>query len=103
MSSIKPAATDCADFLFELGTEELPPTSLNTLAVALQENLLNELRNVRLGFNEAAVKRFATPRRLALLIPDLATGQADTSIEKLGPAVAAAFDADGKPLSLIHI
>jgi len=42
-------------------------------------------------------KVYATPRRLAVLISDLATAQPDQTIEKRGPALTAAFNADGSP------
>ena len=86
-----------ANCLIELGTEELPPTALKALSVAFEKGLLAGIRAADLEFNADDVKSFATPRRLAVLIPDLQTQQADKNIEKLGPAVAAAYDKEGKP------
>lgn len=86
-----------ANCLIELGTEELPPTALKALSVAFEKGLLAGIRAADLQFNADGVKSFATPRRLAVLIPDLQTQQADKNIEKLGPAVAAAYDKEGKP------
>ena len=86
-----------ANCLIELGTEELPPTALKALSAAFEQGLLAGLRAADLNFNADEVKSFATPRRLAILIPELQTQQPDKNIEKLGPAVAAAYDKDGKP------
>ncbi|OOZ42258.1 glycine--tRNA ligase subunit beta [Solemya elarraichensis gill symbiont] len=83
------------DLLFELGTEELPPTALKRLRNALEQHFIDGLDKT--GLQHGTCKSFASPRRLALLIEDVATRQADREIEKRGPAVAAAFDADGNP------
>ena len=86
-----------ANCLIELGTEELPPTALKALSTAFEQGLLAGLRSADLSFNTDNVKSFATPRRLAILITDLQIRQPDKNIEKLGPAVAAAYDKEGKP------
>lgn len=83
------------EFLIELGTEELPPTQLRTLAEAFAANFEAELKAAEL--THEGVKWFATPRRLALKVAALAEQQADKIVEKRGPAVAAAFDAEGNP------
>lgn len=83
------------NFLIELGTEELPPTQLRTLAEAFAANFEAGLKEADLA--HAGVKWYAAPRRLALKVTDLADGQADKVVEKRGPAVAVAFDADGNP------
>ena len=83
------------DFLVELGTEELPPKSLKTLASAFADNLSTEL--AKLELSHADVLWYAAPRRLAVRINGLAAQQADKVVEKRGPAIASAFDADGKP------
>lgn len=86
-----------ADCLIELGTEELPPTALATLSQAFETGLLKGLDTAGLSYSEDNVKRFATPRRLAVLIPALQTQQADKAVEKLGPALSAAYDKEGNP------
>jgi len=86
---------DTADLLFELGTEELPPVALKRLSEALCREFVAGLERENLTFGE--VQTFAAPRRLALLIKDCATAQPDRQIERRGPAVQAAFDADGQP------
>ena len=83
------------DFFVEIGTEELPPKSLKTLATAFADNLQAEL--AKLELSHAAVHWYAAPRRLAVRINGLAAQQADKVVEKRGPAIASAFDADGKP------
>ncbi|HAS6111023.1 TPA: glycine--tRNA ligase subunit beta [Vibrio vulnificus] len=81
------------EFLIELGTEELPPTQLRTLAEAFAANFEAELKGAEL--THEGVKWYAAPRRLALKVTALAEHQADKIVEKRGPAVSAAFDAEG--------
>lgn len=81
--------------LFELGCEELPPASLRKLSDALLENIQQGLNQADLTYGECTA--YATPRRLAVLIKDLINAQADKSIEKRGPAMQAAFNAEGAP------
>ena len=83
------------EFLIELGTEELPPKQLRTLAEAFAANFETELKTADLAHE--GIKWFATPRRLALKVANLAQGQADKVVEKRGPAISVAFDADGNP------
>ncbi|MCO7511686.1 glycine--tRNA ligase subunit beta [Serratia fonticola] len=82
-------------FLVEIGTEELPPKALRSLAEAFAANFTAELDNA--GLEHGEVKWFAAPRRLALKVTDLSAAQADREVEKRGPAIAQAFDAEGKP------
>jgi glycyl-tRNA synthetase beta chain len=83
------------DFLFELGTEELPPKSLFTLARALAAGIENGLTAAAIEHGE--VEWFATPRRLAVRVHAMADKQPDQEIRRQGPAVANAFDASGQP------
>ena len=83
------------DLIFELGTEELPPVALKKLSAALKSEFIAGLKNA--GLEHGKVISYAAPRRLALLVEGLATRQPDRSPEKRGPALTAAFDADGKP------
>ncbi|MFZ7305393.1 glycine--tRNA ligase subunit beta [Avibacterium avium] len=82
-------------FLAEIGTEELPPKALKKLAVAFKDNVEQELTQAGLAFD--AVEWFASPRRLAVKVLGLAEAQPSKEVEKRGPAVTAAFDAEGKP------
>ncbi|PWK46324.1 glycine--tRNA ligase subunit beta [Pleionea mediterranea] len=83
------------DFLVELGTEELPPKILAKLAGAFHDNITAQLTDANLSFEDS--EWFATPRRLAVRVCQLQTRQADKTMDRQGPAVAAAFDADGNP------
>ncbi|KAA6208895.1 glycine--tRNA ligase subunit beta [Avibacterium paragallinarum] len=82
-------------FLAEMGTEELPPKALKKLAVAFKDNVEQELIQAGLAFD--TVEWFASPRRLAVKVLGLVEAQPSKEVEKRGPAVAAAFDAEGKP------
>ncbi|MEQ1557342.1 MAG: glycine--tRNA ligase subunit beta [Methyloglobulus sp.] len=81
--------------LFELGSEELPPKTLIKLSQALLDGVLQGLNAAELTFTGA--KAYATPRRLAVFIENLSSHQPDKIVEKRGPAIQAAFAADGKP------
>ena len=83
------------NFLVEIGTEELPPKALKTLATSFADNVEAELNQAGLTFSK--IEWFAAPRRLAVKVLNLATQQPSKEIEKRGPAVSAAFDAEGKP------
>jgi glycyl-tRNA synthetase beta chain len=83
------------DFLVEIGTEELPPKSLLTLAAAFAEGIEKGLKGA--GLQHGAVERFATPRRLAVRVRRLQERQPDRAVERRGPPLKAAFDAQGAP------
>lgn len=83
------------DFLLEIGTEELPAKGLFNLAVQLGEVFTQELTKAQLSF--VAPQIFVTPRRLAILIKDLAVEQPAREIERKGPMLAAAFDEQHRP------
>jgi len=80
--------------LIELGTEELPPKSLKTLATAFFDNIKSQLDSGDLSYSD--IKWFATPRRLAVQVLDLVAKQQDKTVEKRGPAVNVAFDEQGQ-------
>lgn len=83
--------------LIELGTEELPPKALKQLSQAFTSNLSESLQTAGLISDNAEIQSFATPRRLAVLIADVADTQADFTQNRKGPAVTAAFDQEGQP------
>ncbi|WP_326429247.1 glycine--tRNA ligase subunit beta [Stutzerimonas frequens] len=83
------------DFLVELGTEELPPKALAKLAEAFCAGIEKGLKDAGLDFAKA--QAYAAPRRLAVLVEQLATQQPDRSINLDGPPLQAAFDAEGEP------
>ncbi len=84
--------------LIELGTEELPPKALRNLATSFKDNFINLVDKAGIPHGEA--KWYATPRRLAIKVFDLDTKQPDKTIEKKGPSVKVAFDAEGKPTQI---
>ncbi|QIR04909.1 glycine--tRNA ligase subunit beta [Salinivibrio costicola] len=83
------------NFLIELGTEELPPTALRTLAEAFASQFDAQLKDADLSHQ--GITWYASPRRLALKVAALSDRQPDKVVEKRGPAISAAFDADGNP------
>jgi len=83
------------DFLVELGTEELPPLALPELEKAFAAGIRTGLGEAGLPHGE--LRSFATPRRLAVLVRDLAALQPAQTVKLKGPPVSAAFDKDGKP------
>ena len=83
------------DFLVEVGTEELPPLALPELQAAFSEGIRKGLGEASLPHGE--LRSFATPRRLAVLVRDLAATQQAQSIRLKGPPVSAAFGKDGAP------
>jgi len=81
--------------LFELGSEELPPKTLLKLSNALLNGIVQGLNAAELTFTGSTA--YATPRRLAVFIENLASAQPDKTVEKRGPALQAAFAPDGTP------
>ncbi|SDL58454.1 glycyl-tRNA synthetase beta chain [Franzmannia pantelleriensis] len=80
--------------LVELGVEELPPAAIDRLSDALADGIRQGLNDAEVRFGE--VTAYASPRRLAVHISELADKQPDREIERRGPALAAAFK-DGQP------
>ena len=87
--------SDSKDLLFELGCEELPPTTLKTLRDNLLKGICDGLDEANLSFGTAY--SFATPRRLTVWLEDVQISQEDIEVEKRGPAVVAAYDKEGNP------
>lgn len=87
------------DFLFELGCEELPSASVLPLAEALKEGLVSALDKAQLKYDQ--VSSYATPRRLALLIKNLQEEQPSQTVCRRGPALTAAYQANGQPSSAL--
>ncbi len=83
------------DFLVELGTEELPPKALKTLGESFLAGVEKGLKAA--GLNYSGARYYAAPRRLAVLVEQLATEQPDRTVNLDGPPVQAAFDAEGNP------
>ena len=87
--------SNTADLLIELGSEELPPKALKKLSDAFTQHFQQGLEQNDLGFSK--VQSFATPRRLAIRVSDLALQQQDKNVERRGPALQAAYDQAGNP------
>lgn len=87
------------DLLIEIGTEELPPKALNKLSNAFTQGIVDGLKKT--GFEINAVESFAAPRRLGVLIKSLSAAQPDREVERKGPNLKAAYDADGKPTKAV--
>ncbi len=83
------------DLLVEIGTEELPPTSLDRLRTALETIFCDRLKSAGFGF--AGATSYATPRRLAVMVKNLSERAQDRETKHRGPAVHLAWDQDGKP------
>ena len=83
------------DLLVEIGTEELPPKALPTLSAAFTDGIIKGLTEA--GLQAETVIPYAAPRRLAVWVKGVAAQQADQIIEKRGPAIKGAFDAEGNP------
>ncbi len=86
---------DKKNLLLEIGTEEIPAHAMPGILNQLKELAEKNLKESRIEFGN--VKTLGTPRRLALLVSDVATNQADVETEKRGPSAKIAFDAAGKP------
>jgi len=86
---------DTLDLLIEIGTEELPPQALWRLSEAFEREVINGLQLKGLAF--IGNERFASPRRLGIRVNGLACAQPDQETVRRGPALQAAFDAEGKP------
>ena len=84
-----------ADFLIELGTEELPPKSLKKLAHAFTDGIIKGLEDQGLSFE--SFQSFAAPRRLAVVVSALDLKTPDKDIINWGPPVKVAFDENGEP------
>lgn len=88
------------DLLIEIGTEELPPKALRTLMQAFGENLGAALDEAYLA--RGGVETFASPRRLTVLVRDVAKQQEDRRLTQKGPPTRIAFDSDGNATAAGH-
>lgn len=86
--------------LIEIGTEELPPKALQRLSDAFTRGVVEGLTNA--GLQHGDVQSYATPRRLAVLVRDVPGAQPDRDVERKGPSLKAAYDAEGKPTKAVE-
>jgi glycyl-tRNA synthetase beta chain len=84
-----------ADFLVEIGTEELPPKVLRELCDSFSKGITSRLSAEKLQFGE--VTTYGAPRRLAVVIKDLESQTPDQNVVNWGPPAKVAFDSDGNP------
>ncbi len=94
-STPPPGKGERRDLLIEIGTEELPPKALRRLAAAFCDGIRQGLEKADLAYTR--IQPFATPRRLGVLVHEVADQQPDRTIERRGPALTAAFDEAGLP------
>jgi glycyl-tRNA synthetase beta chain len=80
-----------ADFLFEIGLEEVPARMIAGAQLELEQRVVKMLERERLVRSGAETKSFATPRRLALFVKDVAERQEDVTEELVGPSVKVAY------------
>ncbi|TPG45808.1 glycine--tRNA ligase subunit beta [Rhodanobacter glycinis] len=83
--------------LIELGTEELPPKALDELSAAFMRGVCDGLAKRGILAELDLAQAYASPRRLAVHIPGVAATQPEQAIERRGPALSAALDAEGQP------
>jgi glycyl-tRNA synthetase beta chain len=83
--------------LIEIGCEELPPKALNDLTLAFGVGIYEGLARHGIAANVVNARMYNSPRRLAVLIPNVAQMQPDQTVERRGPAVAAGLDSQGNP------
>ncbi len=81
------------DLLFEIGTEEIPAGYIEPALAQLKTGFARKATELKIG--HGAVRVMGTPRRLALIVRDVAEKQEDIREELLGPSKKAAFDAEG--------
>ena len=95
------------DFLFELGTEELPPKALTSLSASMEADIVSGIREL-FGkqadsvFADATVNTYAAPRRLAITISNLADEVPSSTFTMQGPPARIAYDDEGKPTKALE-
>lgn len=82
------------NFLFELGTEEIPAGYIGNAVQKLEESFIQQFKDLKLSYTE--IKTYSTPRRMAVIVENLQSQQADEIIEKVGPAKKIAMDENGQ-------
>jgi glycyl-tRNA synthetase beta chain len=84
------------ELFLEIGLEELPASWLPGLNIQLAEKMKAQLATVNLKYS-GTIEAFSTPRRLAVVVPQLADRQEDRDEKLMGPPVSAALTPDGQP------
>ncbi|MEU4395347.1 glycine--tRNA ligase [Kribbella sp. NPDC023855] len=88
-----PAMSGTRQLLFEIGTEEMPPSEVTKTAAAVKAALTEKLAATRLGHGE--VTTYATPRRVVAFVAAVQASEPDAEKVSRGPRKSAAFDAEG--------
>ena len=88
--------------LIELGTDELPVKALPGLAQAFFDGIVGGLEKRGIALDATGAKPLYTPRRLAVLLPGVATEQPEQKSEVLGPYLNIALDANGAPTKALE-
>ena len=83
------------DLLLEIGTEEIPARFMTGILNQIETIAKNKFAELRIAFDE--VQAYGTPRRIALIVKNVADKQEDISSENKGPSIKVAFDAEGNP------
>ena len=89
-----------ANFLFEIGTEEIPAGYIPPAIEAVRSLFIESLKENRIDCANCEV--YATPRRIAIMATGLAQAQREEEVELKGPAVKAAYDAEGRPTKALE-
>ena len=89
-----------ANFLCEIGTEEIPAGYIPAALKSIEEYLKKNFTEQRIDFNDINI--YATPRRIAIMISSLGETQRKEEVEVKGPSIKAAYDADGKPTKALE-
>ncbi len=95
ISNPDPTTQKTTDFLFEIGTEEIPASYVPPVLEQLRKTATDSLTNHRIPFDEIEV--LGTPRRITLSIKDLKTLQESQETEVVGPPKRVAYDENGEP------
>ena len=77
------------DFLFEIGLEELPSRYVDKAEADLKKITEDELKAERISFSET--ESFSTPRRVAVIIKNIAEKQEDLDKKSIGPSIEIAY------------
>jgi glycyl-tRNA synthetase beta chain len=89
--------TSTAPLLIELLTEELPPRALQRLGETFAQQIAQSLEARGLLDDPTELSYFASPRRLAVLLPAVRTQAPERTVEVKGPSVKVGLDAQGQP------
>ncbi|KAL4015148.1 hypothetical protein IC575_027385 [Cucumis melo] len=99
-AAVKKVHEDVRLFVFEIGTEEIPPKDVVDASQQLKTYMLQLLEKHRLSHGK--VQAFGTPRRLVVTVESLCSKQVEKEFEVRGPPVSKAFDDQGNPTKAVE-